>query len=315
MAITAQPIVDRIKQNLGAGWRDTPVDTFLAGNPDAEVKGIATTYAPSLEVLHKAVASGKNMIISLENPFWTRPASLTPGGTSPTGDQEGPPGYHSAVAAAAQGRGGRGAAAAGGGRGGPSPESDPLYIEKRDYIAANHLIVYRFFENWNARQPDPQLGALVKALGWDKSYKPTDGVPWATRNAAFVQIPPATLKATAQNIKRTLKMGAIRVIGEPDTRVSKAAVSHGISLLVDLERYYAEPGVDLIVMGEAIWENEGMQYVADVVAAGQKKGLILLGEANSQEPGCGAMAAWIKSFVSEVPVEWIPAGDPCWMPS
>ena len=86
-------------------------------------------------------------------------------------------------------------------------------------------------------------------------------------------------------------------------------------MLVDLERYFAEPGVDLVIMGEAIWENEGMQYVADIVAAGQKKGLILLGEANSQDPGCGEMATWLRSFVTEVPVEWIPAGDPAWMPA
>jgi putative NIF3 family GTP cyclohydrolase 1 type 2 len=311
MAISAQLIVDRIRKSLGAGWRDTPVDTFLTGNPGSDVKGIVTTYAPSLEVLHKAVAAGRNMIISLENPFWTRPASLIPGGTSPEGLQEGPPGYRPAPAAPGPGRAGRG----GGAGAGQSEDNDPLYIEKRAYIESNNLVIYRFFENWAARQPDPQLGALIKALGWEKNYRPAEGPPWATHHAAFIQVPPATLKATAQNIKKTLKMGVIRIIGEPDTRVSKAAVSHGISLLVDLERYFAEPGVDLVIMGEAIWENEGMQYVADIVAAGQKKGLILLGEANSQDPGCGEMATWLKSFVTEVPVEWIPAEDPSWMPA
>ena len=306
MSITAQAVVDRIRRQCGVGWRDTEVDAFLTGKPQTEVKGIATTYAPSLEVLHKAVASGKNMVVSLESPFWLRPAALQPGGTSPSGDQEGPPGYHPAPAAPGQG---------GGPPGGPPQESDPLFREKRDYIAANNLVIYRFYENWTARQPDPQLGALIKALGWEKSYKPVRGVPWATRNAAFVSVPPATLKATAQYIKKTLKVGAIRIIGEADTRVSRAAVSHGNALLVDLERYFAEPGVDLVIMGEAIWENEGMQYVADIVASGQKKGLILLGQAVSQDPGCGAMAAWLRSFVSEAPVAWIPAGDPSWMPA
>ena len=310
MAITAQAIIDRIRRGAGAGWRDTPIDGFLAGKPEGEVTGIVTTYAPSLEVLHKAVASASNMIVCLENPFWTRPASLVPGGTAPTGTQEGPPGYQPVPAEAPSGRG---AAAAPGP--GQSLENDPVFIAKRDYIAANNLIIYRFFENWTARQPDPQLGALVRALGWEKAYKPEQGVPWATRNAAFVPIPRTTLKAAAQTIKKTFKIGAIRIIGEPDTMVSKAAVSHGISLLVDLERYFAEPGVDLVIMGEAIWENEGMQYVADIVASGQKKGLILLGEEVSQEPGCGEMAAWIRSLVGDVPVKWIPAGDPSWMPA
>jgi hypothetical protein len=26
------------------------------------------------------------------------------------------------------------------------------------------------------------------------------------------------------------------------------------------------------------------------------------------------MATWLKSFVTEVPVQWIPTGEPCWMP-
>jgi putative NIF3 family GTP cyclohydrolase 1 type 2 len=325
MAITAQTIVDRIQQKLGSGWRSSPVDTFVAGNRDSEVKGIVTTYAPSLEVLHKAVASGKNMIISRESPFWTRPSAIAPSGTGPGGAHPGPPGFQNPVRPAAAGgarggadAGGRGGAGAPGGAGGPgrgpSMENDPVYAAKRDYIAANNLIVYRFFENWNARQPDPQLIGLLKALGWDKNYKPPEGVPWAAHNAAFVTIPPSTLKEAAQNIKKTLKSKTIRVVGEPETRVSIAAVAPGISLLVDLERYVAEPGVDLVIMGEPIWENEGTSYFFDVVASGQKKGLVILGQEVSSEPGCDEMAAWLKSFISEVPIEWISTGEPSWMP-
>ena len=305
MAITAQAVVSRIREQCGSGWRASEVDDFVAGKPDTEVKGIATTYAPTLEVLHKAVASGKNMIISLESPYWTRPASLASGGTSPTGPQEGPPGYRPLPAATRDG---------GDGPPAPSLEKDSLFQEKRAYIAANNLVIYRFFENWNARQPNPQLGGLVKALGWQKAYRPERGVPWATRGAAFIDFPPVTLKAMAQTLKKTLRMGSIRIIGEADTKVSRAAVKPGIALLIDLERYFAEPGVNLVIMGEAIWENEGMQYIADLVAAGQKKGLILLGEAVSQEPGCAEMAAWLKTFVREAPVDWIRAGDPSWMP-
>jgi putative NIF3 family GTP cyclohydrolase 1 type 2 len=293
--ITAETVVDRIRRQCGVGWRASDVDAFLAG--------IATTYAPSLEVLHKAVASGKNMIVSLESPYWSRPASMIPGTTSPTGLQEGPPGFR-LVGSPAEG-----------GTGQQDRNDDPLLVEKRDYIGSNNLVIYRFVENWIARQPDPALGALVEALGWEKGYRPPQGAPWAAHNAAFVEVAPTTLRAMAQHIKKTLRIGAIRIIGEPDTRVGKAAVSHGISLLVDLERYFAEPGVDLVIMGEAIWENEGMQYVADLVASGQKKGLILLGQGASREPGCGAMAAWLRTFVSEAPVEWIPTGDPSWMPA
>lgn len=277
MAITAQAIVERLQQKLGSGWKDPSVDAFLAGNRESEVKGIVTTFAPSLEVLRKAVAGGKNMIISRESPYWARPA------------------------------------AAGRGRGAAPMDNDPVYRMKRDYIAANNLIVYRFFDNWNARPQDGQLQGLAKALGWEKHYKPSGGEPWA-KNNGFFDIPSATLKATAQNIKKTLKMKSIRCGGDPNITVKRAALSHGMYYITDLRKLLAEPGVDLVVLGEPQWENELSLYNFDLQAAGIKKGMIVLGQQVSEDPGCGEMAGWLKSFINEVPVEWIPAGEPTWMP-
>jgi putative NIF3 family GTP cyclohydrolase 1 type 2 len=294
MAITAQAIVDRIQRKLGSGWKDTPVDTFLAGKPDTEVKGVVTTFAPSLEVLRKAVASGKNMIISRESPYWARDAAQLRPGTGGTG-----PG-------GAGGEAGRGPRQ-------EAMDNDPVYRAKRDFIATNNLIVYRFFDNWGARPQDPQLEGLAKALGWDKYYKPSGGQPWASGNGYFA-IPHATLKETAQTIKKTLKMRSIRVGGDPNIRVTKAALSHGMYWIADLQRMLAEPGVDLVVVGEPQWENELSLYNFDLQAAGIKKGMIVLGQQVSEEPGCGEMAAWLKSFISEIPVEWIPTGEPAWMP-
>jgi putative NIF3 family GTP cyclohydrolase 1 type 2 len=267
-----------MQQKVGSGWKNQSADSFMAGNKDVEVKGIVTTFAPSLEVLRKAAAGGKNMIISRESPYWARPA--------------------------AGGRAGRGAA---------PMDGDPIYKMKRDFIASNNLVVYRFFDNWNARQPDAQLQGLAKALGWEKYYKPSGGVPWGTNNG-FFEIPPATLKATAQTIKKQLKMKSIRCGGDPNITVHKAALSHGMYHLPDLRQLLAEPGVDLVVLGEPQWENELSLYNFDLHAAGIKKGMIVLGQQVSEEPGSGEMAAWLKTFVSEVPVEWIPSGEPSWMP-
>ena len=48
--------------------------------------------------------------------------------------------------------------------------------------------------------------------------------------------------------------------------------------------------------------------------AGQRKGLILIGHWVSEDQGMRLCADWLKSFVTEVPVKWIPAGDPFWRP-
>jgi putative NIF3 family GTP cyclohydrolase 1 type 2 len=309
MTITAQAIADRIQQKLGSGWKDMPGDTFLAGKRESEVKGIVITYAPSLEVLRKAVAAGKNMIITRESPFWARGSN--PGGTGPGGGAPGPPGFVNPPRPAGSGGGPMAGAAGGSGRGRPPMDNDPVYRAKREYIDANELIVYRLFDNWNARRPDEQLQGLAKALGWEKSL--AGGQLWAGEYGVFA-IPQSTLKATAQNIKKTLKMKSIRIVGDPGTRVSKAALSHGMCWLVDLQKLAAAPGVDLVLIGEPMWENEVAAYFFDIVASGQKKGLIVLGQEISEEPGCGEMAAWLKSFINEVPVEWISAGEPAWMP-
>jgi hypothetical protein len=73
------------------------------------------------------------------------------------------------------------------------------------------------------------------------------------------------------------------------------------------------PTVDVIVAGEQR-EWEGVEYAFDANTAGQRKGLILIGHWVSEDEGMRLCADWLKSFVAEVPVEWIPAGDPFWRP-
>ena len=48
------------------------------------------------------------------------------------------------------------------------------------------------------------------------------------------------------------------------------------------------------------------------MAAGQGKGLILVGHIPSEQPGMEDAAAWIRTFVTEVPVDFVAAKDPFW---
>jgi putative NIF3 family GTP cyclohydrolase 1 type 2 len=69
--MTAGDVLERIKKNLGAPWRDTTYrDTFKSGGPETVVTGIATTAFVSLGVIRKASAAGLNMIIPHEVTFW-----------------------------------------------------------------------------------------------------------------------------------------------------------------------------------------------------------------------------------------------------
>jgi putative NIF3 family GTP cyclohydrolase 1 type 2 len=69
--MTAGDVIDRVKANLGAPWREaTYRDTFKFGGPDTRVTGIATTAFVTLEVIEKAAAAGLNMIIPHEVTYW-----------------------------------------------------------------------------------------------------------------------------------------------------------------------------------------------------------------------------------------------------
>jgi putative NIF3 family GTP cyclohydrolase 1 type 2 len=71
--MTAQDIVSKIQQTLAdarIAWRAQTVDTFKAGSPDTEVRGIATTGMATFDVLKRAAALGRNLVITHEPTFY-----------------------------------------------------------------------------------------------------------------------------------------------------------------------------------------------------------------------------------------------------
>jgi len=69
--LTAGRIVDRIREKAGVPWRDSSIDGFKAGTPDAIVTGIATSVVATVEVLRRAAASGRNLVVVQEPTFYT----------------------------------------------------------------------------------------------------------------------------------------------------------------------------------------------------------------------------------------------------
>ncbi|HEX5084249.1 MAG TPA: Nif3-like dinuclear metal center hexameric protein [Blastocatellia bacterium] len=274
---TARQIVDRIQKNLGASWKESPMDGFCAGDPDARITGVATSFAPSMETLRRATESKLNLLIVREHPFFSHQEK----------------GYYSA------------------------PQDlvarDPTCVAKREFIAKNNMVVWRFYDNWQARRVDGQLRGLAAALGWEKYHKPDGkaGEEPYHHGDAFFALPETTLKGAAVAIRDRLKIRGMRMIGDPQTRVRKAGLSHGLILVPELRRLLQYPQVDLVVIGEPV-EWEASPYFQDVVASGQKKGMIIIGHEVSEDPGSGEVARWLKTFVPELPIQWIPAGEPFW---
>jgi hypothetical protein len=71
--------------------------------------------------------------------------------------------------------------------------------------------------------------------------------------------------------------------------------------------------VEAVVVGESR-EWETVLYAVDAAAQGRRKGLIVIGHDLSEEAGMRECADWLRGFVTEVPVEFLPAGEPFWAP-
>jgi len=180
--------------------------------------------------------------------------------------------------------------------------NDAVYQFKADFIQKNNMVIWRFHDHWHARQPDAMVTGLAQALRWTK---PDD-------SQRIYNIPPTTLGAMAKDLQERLNFRAIRVIGDPDTKISRGAMNVGATSLQGVMR--AMPEVDVFVAGEPR-EWEGPEYVQDAVAMGQKKGMIIIGHQNSEDPGMRLCAEWLKTFVTEVPIEFLPTSDPFWRPA
>jgi putative NIF3 family GTP cyclohydrolase 1 type 2 len=241
--MTGQDLVGRIQQTLAA-----------QGIPGSQVRGIATTGMATFDLLERAIARGRNFIVTHEPTFYN--------------DKDLSAGL----------------------------EQDPTYIAKQRFIAANDAIVWRFHDHAHAMRPDPLVVGSARSLGWTQYASPTD--------PRMYVLPPTTLRALAADVARRLNDRAIRVVGDPEMKVSRIALGPG----------YGIPNltsdVDVAIGGEASEAGGNAEYAMDAWAAGRPKGMIVLGHLMSEDHGMKEVADWLRTFVTEVPIDFIPAGEP-----
>jgi putative NIF3 family GTP cyclohydrolase 1 type 2 len=261
--LTARQIIDRIRANVGVPWSQQTVDTFKAGDPDTPVTGVATTMMATYDVLVRAAAEGKNLIITHEPTFYSHLDQTTA----------------------------------------LEKEGDPVWTEKERFIREHHLVVWRFHDHWHQRRPDGIMTGVVRALEWQKFQNPS-------HQGLFV-VPETTLAQLAALMKQRLGIQTVRVVGNPQMKVTKVALIPGASGPLPHRRMLQSDNVEVLAIGE-VPEWETIEYAADAAAQGKRKALILLGHVPSEQPGMEDCAAWIRTFVTEVPVGFVPTREPYW---
>ena len=261
--LTAGQLIERVKANVGVPWRQQTVDNIIAGSADTPVKGIATTMMATFDVLKRASAAGRNLVITHESTFFSHQDTV---------DQL---------------------------------KSDETYVAKLDFINRNNMVVFHFHDHWHARKPDGINAGMARELGWEKNA--------STENPRMYVFPATPLAAFAQGIERTLQARTMRVVGDPRMPVSRVFTSWGYVSQFPGTNFIARPDVDVLVVGETR-EWELVEYVQDMIASGKKKALIVIGHVLSEQSGMKLCADWLKTFIPEVPIEFIPAAEPFWTP-
>jgi putative NIF3 family GTP cyclohydrolase 1 type 2 len=141
-------------------------------------------------------------------------------------------------------------------------------------------------------------------MGWMKYRAGDDGLRY--------EVPAITLEALASQLKKSLATrGGIRAIGDRAISVRRIGLLPGYTMIQ--ASIAMLPAVDVIVAGE-VQEWESATYAQDVAFAGLQKGFISIGRVVNEAPGMQVCADWLKTFVPEVPIRFISAGDPYWRP-
>lgn len=183
------------------------------------------------------------------------------------------------------------------------PDNDPVWTEKRAFIEKHKMVVWRFHDHWHMRNPDGIEAGTVKALGWEKFQSP--------QNQYFFVLPETTVKQIANEVAKKLDSPVVRVVGDPNLKVTQVALSPGAAGFEAETHALERDDVQVLLVGETR-EWETVEYVADAVSQGRKKALIVIGHIPSEQMGMLECTAWLKGFVHAVPIEFVPAKEPFW---
>jgi len=261
--LRAAELIQRIKDHVGIPWRAQTVDAIVAGPPETRVRGVATTMMATLDVVQRAAAAGRNMVITHEPTFYSHLDTTD------------------------------------------ALTRDAAYQFKTAFLREQAMVVFRFHDHWHAMRPDGIALGMARELGWEKNAD--------AENPREFTFPGVPLQELAGQMRTRLGIRTMRVVGDPSLRVNRVAASWGYFTFNPANIAISRPDVDLLVVGETR-EWETVEQVQDLIASGKKKGLIVLGHVVSEQAGMKYCAEWLKGFVSEVPIEFIPAAEPFWSP-
>lgn len=176
-----------------------------------------------------------------------------------------------------------------------SPEGE-IERRKRQQLEASEVAIFRLHDGIHRYSPDGITEGLVTKLGWVghvREYRP---------ESCLLDIPSASLREIAIEIKTRLGLPYIRISGHPEAVFSRVGLLAGYrgggALTIPL---LESKDADLIIYGEGPeWETP--EYVREAMRMERDCGLIVLGHAESENPGMELLAELLSALFPTIPV-------------
>jgi putative NIF3 family GTP cyclohydrolase 1 type 2 len=186
---------------------------------------------------------------------------------------------------------------------------DPVYKEKLAYIQEHHVVIWRFHDTWHLRHPD----GIAEGFAAQAGLTQFENNGPAGEKGFFFTVPQTTVLALAKDLQRRFHARAIRVVGDGRMKITEVGYAPGASGEAKQVKALERDDVEVLLIGEAP-EWETILYVRDAQLQGRKKALIMLGHNTSEEAGMDSCATWLKGIFPGLKIQFIPAGEPYWMP-
>lgn len=261
-SLTVRAVVNRMIEDQQTPIQDGSVDTLIVGRWNQEVRGIATSFMATFDVIKRAQRQGLNLVLTHEPTFYNHLDERDDYG-----------------------------------------EQDQVVLEKLRFIEEHDMVIFRYHDLPHQAQDDMINAGLVEKLGWKQ---------FEIDNMVF-QSPFKSLGELSRFLKDHFGASTIRVVGDQSMEIATIGILPGAYGRQGQVRAFNSEGIDVLIVGEAR-EWETIEYARDALEMGGHTALIVLGHADSEEPGMEYVANWLKQLIPEVPVQFVPAGNPLWSP-
>ncbi|HTF19469.1 MAG TPA: Nif3-like dinuclear metal center hexameric protein, partial [Chryseolinea sp.] len=180
-------------------------------------------------------------------------------------------------------------------------ETDSVYQYKRELLNKHKIAVWRFHDYWHTHRPDGVLMGVLTKMGWEKLYN--------AANPPMINHAGITLGDLVTHSRKSLGIRQVRYIGDPAQTCKRIALIPGAAGGRAQMQLLMKEKPDVLIVGE-VHEWETAEYVRDAQATGSRMSLIVLGHAESEEPGMEWLVGWLSTRLKDIKVTHIASGNP-----